>query len=71
MDASSMPRDPATMSCAEFQGSIPDLIYSWEDLQNHPHVLRCLICSSLLRDLERIANDSRRFFSGEGNHGER
>ena len=63
-----MARDPATMTCAEFQASIPDLILrSWEDLQNHPHALRCLICSSLLRNLERIANDSRRFFTGEGN----
>ena len=66
-----MPVDPARMKCSEFQAALPELIHSWADLQNHPHVLRCLVCNALLRDLERIANDSRRFFSGEGNqHGQ-
>ena len=63
----SMPSDPARMKCSEFQAAIPDLIHSRADLENHPHALQCLVCNSLLRDLERIANDSRRFFTGEGN----
>ena len=62
-----MAADPARIKCVEFQAAIPALISSWADLQNHPHALQCLVCSALLRDLERIGNDSRRFLSGVRN----
>jgi len=51
--------DPAKMSCAEFQGKLPELIGSGVDASTHPHIQSCGLCRALLADLETIAEAAR------------
>ena len=54
-----MTNDPNTMSCAAFQGLLPELIGSGDNIANHPHILGCPRCRALLADLETIAEAAR------------
>lgn len=57
-----MTDDRNTMSCAEFQAQLPELIGSGADATNHPHVQDCELCRALLADLETIAEAARQLF---------
>jgi hypothetical protein len=54
--------DKAKMSCAEFQGQLPELIGSGQDVSKHPHIQECELCSALLSELEVIAQAARDLF---------
>lgn len=51
-----------TMSCAEFQKRLPELIGSGADMANDPHIASCELCRTLLSDLETIAEAARQLF---------
>jgi hypothetical protein len=51
--------DQANNECATFQSSMPRRIGAGEDLQTDPHMLTCERCSSLVRELEYIAEAAR------------
>jgi hypothetical protein len=57
-----MSDDPARMSCAEFQAQLPELIGSGANASDHPHIQNCELCTSLLADLETIAEAARQLF---------
>jgi hypothetical protein len=63
MKPEEFPRDPeqqlSDAECAEFQASMPERIGAGEDLQLDPHLLTCERCSSLVRELEYIAEAAR------------
>jgi len=59
-----MTRNPETMSCAEFQARLPDLIGSGANLAAEPHLRSCGLCRDLLADLEAIAQAARTLFPG-------
>ena len=48
-----------TVDCAAFQGQLPSLFESGEDLNTHPHLKTCENCSALVRDLEYIAQQAK------------
>jgi len=55
--------DPRTMSCAEFQAQLPELIGSGADLSAHSHLSGCALCQALLADLETIAEAARQLLA--------
>lgn len=57
-----MSSDRTTMSCAEFQAQLPELIGSGENVSAHPHIQSCELCRALLKDLETIAEAARQMF---------
>ena len=54
-----MTTDPKNMSCEEFQDQLAELVGSGEDASSHAHVQVCSRCSSLLAELEAIAEAAR------------
>ena len=54
-----MSTDKSEMSCIEFQSQLPDLIGAGRDVKSHPHVKVCAICSELVRDLYRAAENAK------------
>ncbi len=60
-----MSDDPSKMSCAEFQAQLPELIGSGANAADDPHIKSCELCSSLLADLETIAEAARQLFPVE------
>ena len=56
-DARSM--NGTTPDCAAFQDQLPSLFESGENLQAQPHLKTCENCSSLVRDLEYIAQQAK------------
>jgi hypothetical protein len=56
-DSNKFEGDPA--ECAAFQASMAERIGDGEDLQAHPHMATCERCSSLVRELEAIAEAAR------------
>jgi hypothetical protein len=57
-----MSEAPKSMSCAEFQAQLPDLIGSGESAAEHPHVKECALCRELLENLRTIAEAARQLF---------
>jgi hypothetical protein len=57
--------DQSDTDCVEFQSSMPRRIGAGEDLQDDPHMLTCERCSSLVRELEYIAEAARKLFPTE------
>jgi len=57
-----MTDDRNTMSCAEFQAQLPELIGSGVDASSDPHLQNCELCRALLADLETIAEAARQLF---------
>jgi predicted anti-sigma-YlaC factor YlaD len=57
-----MTRDPAKMTCEEFQAQLPELVGSGEDAAAHPHLVNCERCRALLAELETIAEAARQLF---------
>jgi len=43
------------IECSEFQQQLPDFFDTGADKIEHPHLMTCENCSSLVRDLEYIA----------------
>ncbi len=61
-----MPDDPNKLTCEAFQNQLSELIGSGAAVENHPLAATCELCSALIRDLNRIAEDSRYFrFRGD------
>ena len=52
----------STLSCAEFQAQMAELIGSGEDLSVHPHLKDCADFRALLADLKTIAEAARQLF---------
>jgi hypothetical protein len=48
-----------TMTCSEFQGTIPDLFETHADLNAQEHIKACENCAALVRDLEYIASQAK------------
>ena len=48
-----------SLTCAEFQEQLPELIGSGADASSHPHVLKCDLCRAFLAELEAIAAAAR------------
>ncbi len=48
-----------TVDCAVFQDQLPSLFESGEDLAGQEHLKTCENCSSLVRDLEYIAQQAK------------
>lgn len=57
-----MTDDRNTISCAEFQAKLPELIGSGVDVSTDPHLQSCDLCRALLADLETIAEAARQLF---------
>ena len=57
--------DQSDAECAEFQASMPRRIGAGEDLQADPHMQTCERCSSLVRELEYIAEAARQLIPVE------
>jgi hypothetical protein len=53
---------PKSISCAEFQAQLPDLIGAGDSAADHPHVRECALCRELLENLETIAEAARQLF---------
>ncbi|MGD0941479.1 MAG: hypothetical protein ABR905_17405 [Terracidiphilus sp.] len=51
-----------SLSCAEFQAQLPELIVYGETIGNHPHFQSCKLCRALLTDLDTIAQAARQLF---------
>ena len=49
-------------SCASFQGQLPELLGSGENVADHPHLRSCADCRALLAELEVIAEAARQLF---------
>jgi len=56
------PIDPKNMTCEQFQALLPELIGTGQDINRHPHIQSCALCSALLADLETIAQAARELF---------
>ncbi|HSY03348.1 MAG TPA: hypothetical protein VK819_14395 [Acidobacteriaceae bacterium] len=48
-----------TMTCSEFQDTIPDLFEAHADLNAQEHIKACENCAALVRDLEYIASQAK------------
>jgi hypothetical protein len=48
-----------TMTCAEFQDTLPELFEAQADLSTQEHIKSCENCAALVRDLEYIASQAR------------
>jgi hypothetical protein len=48
-----------TMTCAEFQETLPELFESHADLNAQEHLKTCENCAALVRDLEYIASQAK------------
>jgi hypothetical protein len=57
-----MSEKPKSMSCAEFQAQLPELIGSGASAAEHPHLKDCDLCRELLENLETIAQAARQLF---------
>ncbi len=57
-----MTNDPGTMSCAEFQAQMAEMIGSGVKAADHEHPKGCERCRALLADLETIAEAARQLF---------
>jgi len=52
------------LTCEEFQNLIAELVGSGAEVECHPHLKACAICSQLVHDLDTIAENSRHFRFG-------
>jgi hypothetical protein len=57
-----MSKDVNNLTCAEFQGQLPELIGSGANIAEHEHLQSCENCGALLADLETIAEAARQLF---------
>jgi hypothetical protein len=48
-----------TMTCADFQATIPELFEAHADLSAQEHLKSCDNCAALVRDLEYIASQAK------------
>ena len=48
-----------TMTCAEFQETLPELFELQTNLSGHDHLKTCENCAALVRDLQYIASQAR------------
>ena len=59
-----MAEDANKLSCEGFQNQLAALLESGSDIANHPHAKACEGCCRVIRDLYRIAENSRHFRFG-------
>lgn len=52
-------QDKSSSGCAQFQAQLPHLMESGEGLSDQPHLQQCKYCSSLVSDLEYIAQQAK------------
>ena len=45
-----MNNEANNMTCADFQGQLPDLIATGQTVSGHPHLQECELCQALLAD---------------------
>jgi hypothetical protein len=57
-----MKEENNTQLCEQFQAQLPELIGSGANINDHPHLQNCELCSALLADLETIAEAARQLF---------
>jgi predicted anti-sigma-YlaC factor YlaD len=57
-----MSEQTTTMTCANFQAQMPELIGLGENMAGQPHLQECATCRALLADLEAIAEAARQLF---------
>jgi hypothetical protein len=55
-----MGEETSRANCLEFQNQLSELIATGVALSSHPHVKACELCSALLHDIYRIAEDAKR-----------
>jgi hypothetical protein len=48
-----------TMTCAQFQETLPELFEAQADLNAQEHIKSCENCAALVRDLEYIASQAK------------
>jgi len=48
-----------TMTCAEFQETLPELFEAHADFSSNEHLRTCENCAALVRDLEYIAGQAK------------
>jgi hypothetical protein len=58
-DRNLKPPSRTPRECSEFQDQLPDFFDSGADLVEHPHLRTCENCSSLVRDLNYIADQAK------------
>ncbi len=56
-----MSEDANKVTCEDFQNQLAGMIESGVDVANHPHARTCGVCCGLIRELYRIAENSRHF----------
>ena len=59
-----MPEDASKLNCEAFQSQLGELLASGADIANRPHARACEGCCGFIRDLYRIAENSRQFRFG-------
>lgn len=59
-----MAEDANKLNCEEFQNQLAAFLESGSDIANHPHARACEGCCGFVRDLYRIAENSRHFRFG-------
>jgi hypothetical protein len=64
-----MPEDASKLTCEEFQNQLAELLASGADIANDPHAKTCEGCCGFIRDLYRIAENSRHFRFGTDKFG--
>ena len=64
-DANHFAHSANDAECAEFQAGMADRIGAGEDLQTDPHMVTCERCSSLVQELELIAEVARQLIPVE------
>lgn len=54
-----MSEDESHANCLEFQNQLSELMATGVDLRSHPHLKVCELCSLLLHDIYRIAEEAK------------
>ena len=59
-----MPEYPSEQACEEFQDQLAEQFATGVNSSEHPHAKTCERCCALMRDLYRMAENSRHFRFG-------
>jgi hypothetical protein len=53
-----MPEDASQITCEEFQGRLCELLASDEPIEDHPHSKTCVTCRYLVRNFEKMIENT-------------
>jgi hypothetical protein len=53
-----MPEDASQITCEEFQSRLCELLASDEPIEEHPHYKTCVICRYLVRNFEKMIENT-------------